>query len=80
MTTLTAIEEVRLDVDEYREIEHEFYAWPCPFCGSECVEFVDVDLSPFQNWKRVACVDCDALGPSAELYQAAVDKWNAAKR
>lgn len=78
--TLTAIEEIRIDEDTFKEIEHVFIAENCPFpsCRSNNLEFGNE--AAFSTWYFVQCNDCGAHGPARELKAEAVEAWNEAKR
>lgn len=76
MTTLIQYELIDPDTER----EHEYDCAPCPFCGSERVEFVaEFSLMPMIR-HSVQCVTCDARGPACREYAQAVERWNAAER
>lgn len=66
-----------IDYDE--EKEHEFDCAPCPFCGSETLEFV-TDTYGFATCYAVQCHACDARGPACREYARAAELWNAVER
>lgn len=75
MTTLIQYE--LIDYDEERE--HEFEVAPCPFCGSESLEFIS-DAYGYATRYTVQCHACNARGPASPEYAQAVERWNAVER
>jgi len=48
---------------------------PCPFCGSEFVDLIDLEDQPGEG-VVVACGDCGAIGPFAVDDVTAARLWN----
>jgi Lar family restriction alleviation protein len=52
---------------------------PCPFCGENHTDLIEVnnsDIAP-SNW--VECYTCGAFGPTKKTYAEAVEVWNRRK-
>lgn len=45
---------------------------PCPFCASEQVASIEVDLA---QW-AVVCNSCGSVGPTMESLRESIDAWN----
>ena len=66
MATITVSK--RIDVDAFKE--YSIHVEPCPFCGSENIDWED------EGFCFVMCLDCDARGPTTPDIKEAVEKWN----
>lgn len=67
----------------FEDKERYYHPEPCPFCGSERLEFDQKKTGTVNYEIWITCIDCGGSGPVAgtfiymiEAYQKAVDRWN----